>query len=51
MRCIWFDGARVVFALLVVCAVSAPAGAQTAAAAGKIPITSSSEEARAFLAT
>ncbi len=48
MRCTWFDGARVVFALLVVCAVSAPAGAQTAAAAGKIPITSSSEEARAL---
>jgi tetratricopeptide (TPR) repeat protein len=46
MCCTRFDGALVVFSLLVVCAVSAPAVAQTAAAAGKIPITSSSEEAR-----
>ena len=52
MRCTWFDRgfdeARVVFALLVICAISAPASAQTAVAAGKIPITSSSEEARAL---
>ena len=43
-----FDGARVVFALLVVCAISAPASSQTATAAGKISITSSSEEGRAL---
>ena len=41
-------GARVALALLAVCAASAPAVAQTAAAAGKIPITTSSEEARAL---
>jgi tetratricopeptide (TPR) repeat protein len=43
-----FDGARLVFALLVACAASAPAAAQTPPAAGKISITSTSEEARAL---
>ena len=46
MCCTRFDGARLVFALLVACAASAPAAAQTPPAAGKIPITTTSEEAR-----
>jgi tetratricopeptide (TPR) repeat protein len=48
MCCTRFDGARVIFALLVVCAAGASAVAQTGSATGKIPITSSSEEARAL---
>jgi tetratricopeptide (TPR) repeat protein len=48
MCCTRFTGARVALALLAACAASAPAVAQTAAAAGKIPITTSSEEARAL---
>ncbi len=46
MCCTRLTGARVALALLAACAASAPAVAQTAAPAGKIPITTSSEEAR-----
>ena len=48
MRCTRFAGARAVLALLTVCAAGAPAVGQTATAAGKIPITTSSEDARAL---
>ena len=48
MPCTRSSGSLVVAALLVVSAASAPAVAQTVAVAGKIPITSSSDEARAL---
>ena len=48
MRCTCFAAARAVLALLTVCAAGAPAVGQTATAAGKIPITTSSEDARAL---
>ena len=48
MCCTRFAGARAAWVLLMVCAASAPAVGQTAAAPGKIPVTTSSEEARAL---
>ena len=47
MRRTCFAAARAAFALLTICIVAAPAAGQTSAATGKIPITTSSDDARA----
>ena len=48
MRCTRIAGARAGLALLVIAGATAGTFAQTAPASGKIPITTSSEEARAL---